>query len=312
MPAILHSVIDFPQEFRGGAISIGNFDGVHRGHRELIANLVGKARAMGGPAIVFTFDPPPFAILHPDLELAPPLTAITRRAELLGRLGVDVVVAYATDKYLLELTATEFFEKILVEAIGAKCIVEGPNFRFGHNRIGDTQLLKQLCEERNMEFKVVDAQVDMQGMISSSRIKQLIRDGEIEAANAMLTEPFQLTGLVSHGAGRGRSLGTPTANLSQVGVLIPKIGVYAGCVQVGSSQCAAAINIGPNPTFGESSFKIEAHLIDWKGELYEQALNCLLLKRLRDVRQFASPDELRQQIGKDIEECRFIFAKYSQ
>jgi riboflavin kinase/FMN adenylyltransferase len=169
-----------------------------------------------------------------------------------------------------------------------------------------------LCADHRIEFQIVESQNDSAGMISSTRIKRLIGEGDIESANDFLIEPYKLTGRVDHGVGRGRSLGAPTANLSEVTVQIPKQGVYGGFVTLRDGKCAAAIHIGPNPTFGESNVKIEVHLIDWQGELYDHQLHCFLLKRLREVRKFSSPDELRKQIAIDIEECRGVFGHYSK
>lgn len=311
MPPILRNLEDFPPQFRGGAVAIGNFDGVHAGHRRLLTALIAQAQRLQAPAIVFTFDPPPIALLRPDLELAPPLTTIERRAELLGQVGVDLVLAYQTCASLLSLTAEEFFQRVLIDTMAARAIAEGPNFRFGHNRIGDTKLLEQLCQRAEISLTIVEASDDAQGMISSTRVKQLIKDGQLSMANALLVEPYQLIGRVTHGAGRGRKLGAPTANLEDVAVQIPAPGVYAGLVQLNHQRCAAAIHIGPSPTFGETKHKIEIHLIDWQGDLYDLPLKCFVLDKLRDIRQFSSPEELRNQIDKDLECCRTIFAKYS-
>ncbi len=311
MPHLIHSLTHFPPDSRCGAVAIGNFDGVHRGHANLIAELVSAARKVNGPAIVFTFDPPPIALLQPDRILSAPLTSIQRRAELLHRLGVDLVIAYPTDMALLQLSAEEFFQKVLLDALAARAIVEGPNFRFGKDRLGDIQRLAELCSRNQIALTVVEAANDSCGMISSTRIRQLITQGDMAEANALLTEPYQLMGSVGHGAARGRTIGTPTANLTQVQQLVPPHGVYAGCVPVGDSLCAAAIHIGPNPTFGDSACKIEVHLIDWRGELYDSEVRCTFLDRLRDIKKFDSPAELQAQIAKDIDRCRAIFDNYS-
>ncbi len=307
MPEILRSLRNLPERFRRCAVAIGNFDGVHSGHRELVATLVRLAADVGGPAMVFTFDPPPVAIIRPELELLPPLSDIPRRAELLGALGVDAVLAYPTDAALVGLTAADFFQQILVDQLRIAAIVEGPNFRFGNNRVGDTELLSHWCAQRGIRCCIVEACGDPSGMISSTRIKQLIQAGEIAQANKFLVTPYQIQGIVDHGDGRGRKLGTPTANLTQIPVLLPCHGVYAGRVEIGNIGVPAAVHIGPNPTFGEDKTKVEVHLIDWTGELYSEELRCSLLERLRDVRKFASAEELRAQINKDIESCRTVF-----
>ncbi len=310
MPRLIHTLQQFPSEFRGGAVAIGNFDGVHRGHAELVKTLVARARQIQAPAIVFTFDPPPIRLLFPDRVLSAPLTGIERRAELLQALGVDLVVAYPTDMALLNLTAEEFFQKVLIETLGAQAIVEGPNFRFGHERTGDVELLRELCTANGLSLTIVPASNDEAGMVSSTRVRQLINEGNITAANGLLTQPYEISGQVGHGAARGRTIGTPTANLMDVLSLVPPHGVYAGCVPMSDGYCAAAIHIGGNPTFGEDAVKIEIHLIDWSGELYDSNLRCIFLDRLRDVRKFNSPGELKNQIASDIELCRTIFKNY--
>jgi riboflavin kinase/FMN adenylyltransferase len=309
MPRLLHNLKEFPNELRGGAVAIGNFDGVHRGHAQLLRLLVEQARKIQAPAIVFTFDPPPIAILYPERILAAPLTTIERRAELLHALGVDLVVAYPTDAALLQLSAEHFFHKVLLETLSAQAIVEGPNFRFGRERLGDVALLGELCAAAGIALAIAPAENDSAGMISSTRVREWINAGNIAQANALLTLPYQILGKVGHGAGRGRTLGTPTANLTDIQVLVPPHGVYAGCVPVGDGLCAAAIHIGPNPTFGDDAHKVEVHLIDWRGELYDSHLACMLLDRLRDVQTFASPAELQCQIASDIACCRTIFKK---
>jgi riboflavin kinase / FMN adenylyltransferase len=308
---LIHSLNDFPNKLRGGAVAIGNFDGVHRGHLQLVRELVAQAQRLAAAAIVFTFDPPPMAVLFPQRKLLPPLTNMERRAELLHKLGVDLVVAYPTDMALLRLTAEEFFQQVLLETLGARAIVEGPNFRFGHDRLGDVEMLGRLCTDAGSSLVVVPAINEEAGMISSTRVRELINLGNIPRANSLLTQPYQIVGLVGHGEARGRTIGTPTANLTNIPVLVPPHGVYAGCVPIGATSCAAAIHIGPNPTFGETADKVEVHLIDWSGELYDARLACTFLDRLRDVRKFDSPGELKAQIALDIEACRSIFKKYA-
>ncbi len=290
---------------------MGNFDGVHRGHEQLIRRLVANAAKVGGKAIVFTFDPPPLAVLMPTKPLPAALTDMPRRAQLLGDLGVDLVVAYPTDTRLLSLTAEQFFQRILIEGMGARAIVEGPNFHFGLNRVGDITLLQHLCKLGGLALEIVAATEDGAGMLSSTRVRELISLGRISEANTLLTQPYWLTGRVSHGEGRGKKLGAATANLTDIPVLVPQHGVYAGCVNLGTGLQPAAIHIGPNPTFQEQTAKVEVHILDWTGELYNEYLGCGLLRELRSIRRFDSAVDLQTQIARDIEECRTVFRDYS-
>ena len=289
-------------------MSVGNFDGVHLGHARIIERLVHSAHAKGGPAIAFTFDPHPVAILRPE-QVPPPLTKTERKAELLGRLGVDAVVAYPTDPAFLELSAQDFFDRILVDALGAHAVVEGPNFFFGHDRRGNVEVLKQFCANASLGFEVVEP-YDLDGrIISSSRTRQCLAEGCVEEVTAMLTEPYRVHGMVVHGAGRGASLGFPTANVDMVPTLLPKEGIYAGRGYVEGQPVPAAISLGPNPTFDEGKLKLEVYLLDFEGDLYGQLVEVDFLARLRDIERYDSVDELLAQMHRDVENTRQIVSK---
>ncbi|MEO1497958.1 MAG: riboflavin biosynthesis protein RibF [Planctomycetota bacterium] len=301
-----------PPSIRGGAVAIGNFDGVHRGHARLVGRLVERARQVGGPAIVFTFDPHPVRLLRPE-QCPPPLTWTERKAELLARLGVDFVVAYPTDRELLSLSARAFFDLIVVERLAARAMVEGPNFYFGKGREGNIELLAQFAGDAGLALEIVEpAEIDAQ-MISSSRIRRLLSEtGDAAAAAAMLTAPYRLRGIVTHGAGRGAGIGFPTANLEGIDTLMPAHGVYAGAALADDKAWPAAINVGPNPTFGESATKLEAHLMGCDRSLYGAPLELDFLRRLRDVRSFASADDLAEQVAKDTEAALGIGSDHLQ
>ncbi len=198
---LFRKLTDFPETLRGGALSIGNFDGVHRGHSQIVDRLKQFAAELGGSAIVFTFDPHPVRILRPEMA-PPPLTWINRKADLLAELGVDVVLAYPTDEQLLSLTYREFFDQIICDKLGAKAMVEGPNFYFGHGREGNIDTLAQLCDEHEIQLEVLNPVVESGEYISSSRIRELIRSGDVAASRDMLTQPYRIRGMVTHGAAR--------------------------------------------------------------------------------------------------------------
>ncbi len=282
MKLLLRSIDDIPESARGGAITIGNFDGVHRGHRVLIDRLLQLSDSIDGPSIVFTFEPPPAAILAPQ-NLPPALTWMARRAEILHALGVDVVVACPTNRELLSLEPEDFFQRVLLDRFDCRAFVEGPNFHFGRNRRGDTQLLSQLCHEHQRTMAVVAAEDGDGEMISSSRIRKLLREGLVEQANRLLMEPYRLIGNVIQGEGRGRTLGFPTANLRVDRVLIPAHGVYGGRATIESVPYRAAIHIGPNPTFGVNQSKVEIHLLDCNRDLYGSELEVEMLYQIRGV-----------------------------
>lgn len=293
--------------FCGGYASIGNFDGVHRGHQAMLNVLISRARSDNVPAIAVTFDPHPIALLKPDAT-PPALTTIEDRAELLGRYGVDVALVIATDRAFLTLTAVEFFDTIVRQRLRARGLVEGPNFFFGRNRSGNITVLKSLCAAHGLSFDVAPpATVDEQ-LVSSSVIRSLLETGDMAHAIRLLGHWHRLGGMVGPGAQRGRTLGFPTANLTGIRTLVPANGVYAGWALLDQVRHAAAIHIGPNPTFGEGSQKVEAHLLDFEGDLYGRHLDIDFVDRVRDVRKFGSGIELQAQLQQDIQTVRAIMA----
>lgn len=296
---LIRTLADLPSELRRGAVAVGNFDGVHRGHADIVERLCAAARRIGGGAVVFTFDPHPARLLRPDLA-PPPLTWAERKAELLAERGADAVIAYPTDAALLALTPAEFFTGIIRERLDARALVEGQNFYFGQDRAGNVQVLRQLCLQHGIELEVVAPRVINGSPISSSRIRLALQRGDVEQAGLMLGRPYRLRGLVARGAGRGRALGFPTANLESIDTLVPGPGVYAGRARTAGPSWAAAIHIGPNPTFGEESLKLEVHLIGFAGSLYGQTLEVDFQARLRDIQAFGSAEELRDQLQRDI------------
>lgn len=307
---LLRDAANLPARLRAGAVTIGNFDGVHLGHARIVARTIEKARELNGAAIVFTFDPHPVRILRPA-EAPPPLTWTDRKAELLAELGVDAVIAFPTDERLLELRPEAFFEQIVRDALGARALVEGPNFYFGRNRTGTIDVLAQLAAAAGITLDVVDPLVVDGDYVSSSRIRRLIADGQLAEARQLLTRPYRIRGLVVHGAGRGANLGFGTANLDAVDTLLPGEGVYAGTAAVAQRRYAAAINVGKNPTFGEAARKVEAHLIGWDGSpLYGQPLEVDFLCRLRNIQRFAGPDALREQLQKDVDAAKEAFQQF--
>lgn len=308
---LIRSLSEFPSSLRGGALTIGNFDGVHRGHEIIINQLKALAAKTNGAAIVFTFDPHPVRILRPD-QTPPPLTWTNRKADLLAELGVDVVLAYPTDRALLQLNYQDFFKQIIVDAIGAKAIVEGPNFFFGNQRAGTIEELSRLCAFGSIDLEIVEPLVVGPSFISSSRIRELIRGGDVDAASRMLTRPYRIRGMVTHGAARGATIGFPTANLDAIDTLVPAKGVYAGRTYIQGRSHWSAIHIGPNPTFGDDHYKVESHLLDFEGSIYGQAIEVDFISRLRDIRRFSSTADLTDQLQLDVDATRSVARHFPQ
>lgn len=289
----------FPAEFASTAVAIGNFDGVHRGHAEILRQL----KETGLKTVVFTFEPHPMQLLCP-LTAPERLTWTERKVELLEAQGVDCVVVCPTSLEMLQWSAREFFDRVLRKALRAKSVVEGSTFTFGRNREGSPQTLLRLCQEYGLQAHIVESQHLHGETISSSRVRRILRDGDIALANEMLTAPYRIRGRVVNGERRGRLLGFPTANLADVDTLLPAFGAYAGRAYSEFGIHAAAICIGPNVTFQEDTPKVEIHLLDFTGDLYDKTLQVEFLARLRPLTQFSSPEALMAQLKQDVADVR--------
>lgn len=292
-----------PADYWAGALTIGNFDGVHRGHAALLALLRGQARTVGGPAVALTFEPHPLQLLRPERFL-PVLTTVADRAALLLAEGADRVVVLRTSPQLLDLSAADFFDRVIRRGLRARAVVEGPNFGFGRQREGTVVMLAQLCAEAGIAFQVAGPHEQAGKIVSSNRVRSALVAGAVAEAADLLGRPYRLRGLVGVGQRRGRTLGFPTANLEQPATLVPGDGVYAVRAQTATGTWPAAANIGPNPTFGEQARKVEVHLIGFAGDLYGQELAIDFVARLRDTRPFAGVTQLVEQLRQDVAEAR--------
>lgn len=301
------AILDFhiPESACEGCIAIGNFDGVHRGHASMLQQLRSVGREISGPAVAITFDPHPIAVLRP--EFTPPvLTTIEDRKRLLHQAGADEVIVLPVTNGLLEMTAEQFFRDVIVGTFKARGVVEGPNFHFGKDRRGDVDRLQELCRSQGIQCHIAKSFDDAGSMISSSRIRELICARAMTAAVELLGHPYRMSGIVRHGAGRGRTIGFPTANLAEIQTLLPAHGVYAGSAEINGNRYPVAVSVGPNPTFGEHREKVECHIDGFTGDLYDQKLAIDLLSEVRALQSFGSVNELISQISSDIEACRRI------
>ena len=291
---------------QGGVVAIGNFDGVHRGHAELLMHVKRLADKIGGPAVAVVLDPHPATILRPDL--APTrLTWIERRAELMDDLGIDALIVCETTRCFLDMTADEFFDSLVLKYLQARAMVEGPNFFFGRDRGGNVERLGLMCDAAGIQLTVAEPTVITDRMISSTSIRTLLSEGDVFAAAQLLGRPHRIRGLVASGAQRGRVIGFPTANLTEMDVVIPAPGVYAGRTQIDATTYQVAIHIGPNPTFEvDGDSKVEVHVLDYDNDLYGRRLQVDFLQRVRDVIRFDSSDDLVTQLKQDISTIREI------
>lgn len=308
---MLHRLDDFrnvPPDCRGGIVSIGNFDGVHLGHVQLVECMRRQAAGQGVSAIAFTFDPPPVALLRPE-QSPQPLTWTERKVALLEQHGADQVVVFRTSWELLRLTAEQFFREVIERGLRACGLVEGPNFGFGRNRAGSIATLNRLCRAAGTHLEVVDPIVVEGQVVSSSRIRQCLTEGQVEIAARLLGRPHRSRGRVVPGAGRGAGLGFPTANLDDCDTLVPSDGVYACRAACDGEVWPAAVHVGANVTFGATRRSIEAHLIGFSGDLSAQLLALDWLARLRGSRKFDSAGELVRQMQEDVAQSLAIVSQ---
>jgi riboflavin kinase/FMN adenylyltransferase len=285
------------------AIAIGVFDGVHIGHQGLIGQTAAGARHIGGRALAATFDPLPIQALAPG---APPsaLSDVDDRARLLHEAGADDVVVFHFSKEFAALSADEFVRR-LVGAGNVRRIFVGEDFQFGRDRGGNVRTL--LASGREHSFEVVVATPVKEGgeVVSSTRIRNALLSGDVTAAARLLGRPYSVRGTVVHGAKRGRALGFPTINLAVPPQrLLPRDGIYAMRVHVRDEVVAAAASLGIRPTFDSGDRRLEAFLLDWKGDVYGDTIAAAFVKRLRDELRFASAEELTEQIARDVEATR--------
>ena len=296
-----------PPEFRGGAVTVGNFDGVHLGHQALVAAARKQADAVRGSAVAVTFDPPPHQVLHPDSgPPRSPLTTLADRAELLQKAGADHIVILRTSPALPALSPEAFFEDVLVRQLGAKAVVEGHDFRFGRGRAGTIDALRSLCAAAGLAFEEVPQLHHKGEPVSSSRVGSAIVSGDVAPAAEWPGRPYRGAATVVTGAKRGRTIGFPTANLGDVPTVLPGSGVYAVRATLDGGMWPGAANVGPNPTFGEDGRKVEVHLIGFAGDVYGKPMAIEFVARLRGTRPFAGVHELVEQLKVDVEIAKAV------
>lgn len=302
MQIIEHSQLA-PRQFERSVVTVGNFDGVHLGHQALLRRVVQRARERDAVSVVYTFHPHPLRVLNP--AFCPPLlTAFEDRAARLASQGVDALVWARFDREYAAQEPEEFARRTLAGSLGAVEVWVGPDFAFGRGRRGSVEFLRREGRELGFALEVLPA-FGLEGeAVSSTRIRQAVAEADFEAAQRLLGRPYALHGPVVRGAGRGRGLGFPTANVLVREECLPPPGVYAAWASWGDSCRPAALNIGPNPTFGAEETTVEAYLLDFGGDLYGAELELRPLAALRREIAFRTPADLVRQIAADVEETR--------
>jgi len=285
-------------------VAIGVFDGVHVGHRAIVARAIAAAKAFGASSVVVTFDPHPAVVVRPDA--APLLLGdVEQRLDLLSSLDVDATLVLPFDREMSSWTAEEFVQRLLVDRLHVRRVVVGENFRFGNRALGDVALLRRLGDADDFDVDAVDLVGDGDA-VSSTLIRGLVADGSVSAAAAALGRPYGVSGDVVRGDARGRELGFPTANIAlPPGIAVPADGVYAGwLVRADGSRWPAAISVGTNPTFDGVDRRVEAYALDVEFDLYGERITIEFAERLRGMERFAGVEALVAQMRQDVEAVR--------
>jgi riboflavin kinase/FMN adenylyltransferase len=307
---VIHGIDKIDRKFRNPVITIGNFDGVHIGHLSLFQRVKELAETLGGESIIITFYPHPIKVLSPSN--GPPLiTSHEQKVHLIEEAGIDVFLVIEFTREFANMSAHDFVHEIIHSKIGARAVVVGPDYRFGHKREGDIPTLTRMGKKLNFEVYVVP-DISINGVeVSSSTIREFVTAGELRRAREMLGRDYQVAGRVVRGRDRGgRLLGFPTANLQLIDELTPKPGVYATEVLIEGRLYEGATNIGYSPTFENGAFSVETHVLDFSGDIYGKIIQVRFIERLRDEKTFSGPEELSQQIKKDVDRAREILAKH--
>ncbi len=305
--AVISDLQQLKEPLINPVLTIGNFDGVHRGHLILFDMVKKRAKSIDGQSSLMTFDPHPIKVMKPGN--GPSLITLTQqKLELIKDADIDVIFCIPFTKKFASISADEFVEDILVDRIGVKEIVVGYDYTFGQGRKGDIGLLQEMGEVLGFMVHVVEPVHVGNKLVSSTSIRRLVQDGCLSEAKQLLGRDYQILGTVVRGKNRGgRLLGFPTANLELIDELVPKVGVYAVRVVVGDQSFNGVTNIGYNPTFGKGPFSVETHILDFKGDLLDRSIRVKFVKRLRDERPFGSIKDLSDQIGRDVLSARKLF-----
>jgi len=305
---IFHKLEEVPGDFGPTVLSVGNFDGVHRGHQHVLGRMTARAREIGARSMVLTFDPHPIRIIRPDV--APPLlTPLPQKLKLLEKTRIDAVLVLPFTRDLSMMPPFEFAEEILSTALHAAEIHEGFNFHFGHKKEGNVERLKEFGKKLGFDVIIYQAMKFRGRMLSSSDVRKLVQEGNMAGARDLLGRPFSIVSNPGRGRGYGSKYTVPTINLSRYDELVPKIGVYITQITVNGETFDAVTNVGVRPTFGAESFAIETHILNFHPiDLEpETQVELTFLKRLRDEIKFPDTEALKAQIGKDVGKAQRYF-----
>jgi riboflavin kinase/FMN adenylyltransferase len=305
---LLFSSVPLPQDLRGAVIALGNFDGFHRGHQAVVGRAVARARAEGRPAIVATFDPHPALYFRRDMPHFR-LTTLEQRARLFAGAGADATLVLQFDASLAALSPEAFVAQQLVGRFGAAAVVTGEDFTFGKARAGTAPMLASLGAVHGLVAETVAPVADSEGVISSSRIRTAVIEGDCRTATRLLTRPFAIEGVVVHGDKRGRELGYPTANMELGDYLRPRYGIYAVRARLEDGRMVNGVaNLGVRPSFDPPRELLEPYFFDFDGDLYDSIIEVGLIDFLRSEARFDNLDALKAQMAADCEDARRLLS----
>ena len=301
---VIHDLNELRRPLKNPVLTIGNFDGVHKGHLALFDKVKERAKAIDGQSVVMTFDPHPVKVMKPGN--GPPLiTPIEQKLELISNAGIDVILCLSFTPEFASISAEDYVQDILVDKVGVKEIVVGYDYTFGRKRQGNVTLLREMGEKLGFRVHLMDPVHLDDTVVSSTSIRELVQEGNLSDVKKFLGRDYQICGTVIKGKDRGgRLLGVPTANLKPVDELIPKRGVYAVTVVVNDHTWHGVTNIGYNPTFGDDALTVETHLLDFSEDIVGKTIKIKFVKRLRDEKTFGDVKELSDQIARDSEQAR--------
>jgi len=305
---IIQGIDRLKAPFKNAVATLGNFDGVHLGHQKIFERVKEESKRLNGQGVVITFEPHPLKILSPG-RCPPLLTPFRKKMVLLEKSGIEFVLCIEFSKPFSEISPSEFVRTILIDKVGTRKVIVGYNYHFGKGKGGDVKTLKKLCDPCHVEVEVVEAMRVDDTTVSSSKIRELIREGRVENASKLLGRDYPIIGKVIVGAKRGQALGFPTANLEISDELYPRKGVYAVEVAWDRRTFNGVANVGVNPTFsakkGEKElFSLEVYILQFNQDIYGEEIQVNFKRRIRDEVRFDSPSRLIEQIRKDIHWAR--------
>jgi len=308
---LITDLADITVPYKNAVITIGNFDGVHKGHQAILHQVIEHAETINGTSVAITFEPHPMKVLSSNGS-PPVITLYEQKSELIEQTGIDVLICIPFNRKFAAITATEFVEDILVRKIGMKAIVIGKDYKFGKNREGSVEFLQKYSQKYNLEVIVAEwipISHQILERISSTRVREIVMDGRVEDAWHLLGRHYQIRGEVVTGRQRGGPmLGFPTANIKLIDELCPKTGVYAVTVEWRGNKYKGVANIGYAPTFDDHLFTVEVHIFNFQEDIYGEIIRVNFIKRIRNEKKFAGIEELHDQINRDSNTAHLILS----